>query len=98
LSRKPLTYKEVNPACGIAVKDEEVLIVQSTGDIRAEKPVFNHEKCTKCKLCVTFCPEGCIIEDDKGEISASMTFCKGCGICAYECPAKAIEMEAEKEG
>jgi pyruvate ferredoxin oxidoreductase delta subunit len=97
MSKKPLSYKELNPACELNVKDEEVIVVQSTGDIRAEKPVFDHKKCTKCKQCVMYCPEGCIIEDDKGEINASMTFCKGCGICAYECPVKAIEMVTEKE-
>jgi pyruvate ferredoxin oxidoreductase delta subunit len=26
-----------------------------------------------------------------------MNFCKGCGICAEECPFKAIEMREEKE-
>lgn len=95
MKTKAPTYREISPACGMSMQSQEVMNVNTTGDIRSEMPVFDQEKCIKCKQCILLCPEGCIIEDDDGKIYASMTFCKGCGICAYECPVKAIEMVLE---
>lgn len=62
----------------------------NTGEWRTETPVVNYEKCVKCSICTRFCPEGCMEINDKLEID--MFYCKGCGLCAHECPAKAIEM------
>lgn len=62
---------------------------------RVFKPVVDEETCTRCWLCVDYCPEGVI---DRGERSAKINWnlCKGCGVCAEECPANAIEMERER--
>ena len=64
------------------------------GDWRVYTPKIDPEKCTKCWLCVTYCPEAAI---EKGEENPEidLRFCKGCGVCANECPAKAIEMVRE---
>jgi Pyruvate/2-oxoacid:ferredoxin oxidoreductase delta subunit len=41
-----------------------------------------------------YCPEGAVDDD----LNVDLTFCKGCGICANECPKKAIEIvRAERE-
>jgi pyruvate ferredoxin oxidoreductase delta subunit len=60
------------------------------------KPVLKG-KCTFCLSCWLYCPEGAISQD---EVNRTVIFnneeCKGCGICAYECPIKSIEM-AESE-
>jgi pyruvate ferredoxin oxidoreductase delta subunit len=64
-----------------------------TGDWRSQTPVIDHEKCSKkdtCLLCWLYCPDGVISSDFPLEID--LEFCKGCGICAEECPRKAIEM------
>jgi Pyruvate/2-oxoacid:ferredoxin oxidoreductase delta subunit len=39
-----------------------------------------------------YCPEGAVDDD----LNVDLTFCKGCGICANECPKKAIEMVREE--
>jgi pyruvate ferredoxin oxidoreductase delta subunit len=44
-----------------------------------------------CRFCWFYCPEGCIY-DKKEEMVFDFTYCKGCGICANECPKDAIEM------
>lgn len=63
-----------------------------TGVWRALKPVVSQEKCTRCGICETFCPDMSIdIHEDGCHID--LDYCKGCGICARECPKKAIEME-----
>jgi len=44
------------------------------------------------------CPEGAIRwRPDLGKIEINPEFCKGCGICANECPTKAIKMTLEQE-
>jgi pyruvate ferredoxin oxidoreductase delta subunit len=40
------------------------------------------------------CPDACVFGSDK-VYNANLDFCKGCGICAYECPADDIEMVLE---
>jgi len=48
---------------------------------------------------VLFCPDGAIRwkpqKGEKGDIEFDLNYCKGCGICANECPTKAIEMRLE---
>ena len=65
-----------------------------TGDWRTFRPVVDPGKCTHCLLCWIFCPDIAIRRGEKvAEIDYN--FCKGCGICASECPVKAITMEEE---
>ncbi|MCI0512076.1 4Fe-4S binding protein [candidate division KSB1 bacterium] len=66
-----------------------------TGSWRAYKPVFIEEKCIHCFICFTFCPEPAIFHKDGKITGIDYDFCKGCGICAHECPKDAIEMKPE---
>lgn len=65
---------------------------------RHHRPVINTEKCTDCKLCSIYCPDGAI---EFGTIKVDYDYCQGCAICAQVCPPNAIEMVSElkiKEG
>jgi len=64
-----------------------------TGNWRVLKPVKDNKKCTKCSFCWMFCPD--IAIDEKFEINYD--YCKGCGICARQCPFGAIHMEKEEK-
>jgi len=67
-----------------------------TGDWKTFKPIRDVKKCTRCLLCVLLCPDGAIHwKPEEEDIEFDYDFCKGCGICANECPTKAIEMELE---
>lgn len=71
-----------------------------TGSWRTFRPVIDHEKCIKCKICIEHCPCG-VMELEKDIVTIDYTYCKGCGICVEECPTNAIEFIKEenfKEG
>jgi pyruvate ferredoxin oxidoreductase delta subunit len=48
-------------------------------------------------MCRIVCPEGCIGESEEGLPVPDYDFCKGCGLCAEECPSEAIEMKKEEK-
>jgi len=68
-----------------------------TGLWRSERPVWRHEQCVKCAVCVIFCPEGCIDLRADGAPEGDLEYCKGCGICARECFTGCITMVMEQE-
>jgi Pyruvate/2-oxoacid:ferredoxin oxidoreductase delta subunit len=50
--------------------------------------------CNMCRRCVSFCPDASINPDPDGNfVEIDLVHCKGCGICAYECPRGVITME-----
>ena len=70
-----------------------------TGGWRTFLPVHDDEKCTHCLLCWILCPDGAIIVKDGKWAGFDLKHCKGCGICAEECPPKikAITMVKEEK-
>jgi pyruvate ferredoxin oxidoreductase delta subunit len=52
-------------------------------------------KCIKCGLCQIYCPEGTVLLREDEEVVFDYRYCKGCGVCANECPVNAIGMERE---
>ena len=67
------------------------------GDWRAFKPVWNVELCIDCQNCWVFCPDSSIVVENEKVVGVDYYHCKGCGICARECPTKALEMKPEYE-
>lgn len=80
------------PKCGNAAEFE-------TGSWRNMRPVFDDTKCTQCLLCWIYCPDSAIIVKEGKRIGVDLKACKGCGICARECPPKAnaIKMAPESD-
>jgi len=66
-----------------------------TGDWRAFRPIVDQNKCTNCLLCWIYCPDASINRLEKF-VEVSYDYCKGCGLCARECPVGAITMVEEK--
>jgi heterodisulfide reductase subunit A-like polyferredoxin len=50
------------------------------------------EKCASCLICVRSCPYGVPKINADGVSEIDVALCHGCGVCAAECPAKAIEL------
>ncbi len=74
-----------------------------TGGWRAKRPVHNDDTCLwikngTCGKCWTYCPDNAIKlteKDGKYYYEYDYDYCKGCGICANECPTQSIKMESE---
>ena len=63
---------------------------QTIGGVVAQ--VVRPDSCAACLVCVRRCPYGVpsINREDVSEINEAL--CQGCGICASECPVKAIQL------
>ncbi len=64
-----------------------------TGDWRSHTPVIDHDRCVQkdsCLYCWLYCPDGVVSREFP--LNIDLEYCKGCGICAEECPMKAITM------
>ena len=90
--------------CGsqIAMSRPSVGEAGATGDWRNSRPVMDTTMClavkqgkVTCQICWALCPDACITQGVGPVID--LTYCKGCGICAEECPAHAISMSPEAE-
>jgi pyruvate ferredoxin oxidoreductase delta subunit len=79
---------------GAVIEEPGSSIANKTGNWRTgKKPLRDPKKCIKCMRCWLVCPDNAINEN----IETNYDFCKGCGICAKECPVKCIEMVDEEE-
>jgi pyruvate ferredoxin oxidoreductase delta subunit len=96
-NQKAPGWKEV-PQAGV-IRDAGNAEDYETGDWRSYRPVRDEDKCIHCLLCWVYCPDSAIIVKDGKVVGIDLKHCKGCGICAKECPEKikAIKMVKEDE-
>lgn len=58
---------------------------------------FQCGRCTLCKNCIMFCPDmSTSVSGDNTGIVVDYDYCKGCGICAQECPGAFITMKRDE--
>lgn len=70
---------------------------KETGSWRVMVPVRDYDACIHCLRCWILCPDDAILVEDGKVVGTDLKHCKGCGICATECPPKiaCIEMKLE---
>jgi 2-oxoacid:acceptor oxidoreductase delta subunit (pyruvate/2-ketoisovalerate family) len=70
-----------------------------TGGWRTYKPVHLADRCTSCLRCWILCPDSAVLVEAGRMVGFDYDHCKGCGVCARECPPKcrAIEMQLDTE-
>jgi len=76
-------FAEVNPGLSPAAAASEAARCISCGT------------CIACDTCLIFCPDVAIARAEGGRYTIAYDYCKGCGICATECPRAAMRMEEE---
>ena len=83
-------WRELSPAAQVFGGGNSVFF--STGEWRAEAPVWASEKCRQCLLCFPVCPDSSIPVESGKRAVFDIDHCKGCGVCARVCPFGAISM------
>jgi len=89
--------KEKKISVGAVITEIGSTLNNKTGGWRTNKPEIDQAKCIKCANCWVFCPDSAIYKDNEGKFQINYDYCKGCGICANECPAKCIAMKLEEK-
>jgi pyruvate ferredoxin oxidoreductase delta subunit len=88
-----ISWKELEPGCTILKPGSASEL--RTGDWRSAYPVTDLDTCIKCGQCYIYCPDMVYSRNEEGYYIQDYYFCKGCGICAKECPVDAIKMLQE---
>jgi len=95
--------KAVAPKLSVA---DRTFDTEIEGDIGRSAALAEAQRCMSCGNCLacdncwTFCPDNAVIKTaelatDGSHYLFDLDYCKGCGLCAHECPTGYIQMEAE---
>ena len=91
-----ITWQEIEP--GGVITEPGNARSYHTGSWRSLRHHYLEEKCIRCWRCFIMCPDAAISPDfPNNRLVWNYDYCKGCGICAYECPVDAIEVREEGE-
>lgn len=88
------TQPEISVAARVQSFDEEVLDWTLEQARREALRCYDCGICNSCGNCWTFCPDVSILWIN-GKPVVDLDHCKGCGICAMECPRGVITMVDE---
>jgi len=76
--------------------DEVVSGLDETNALYEARRCLSCGNCFECDNCYGVCPDNAVIKLGPGKrFEFDYDYCKGCGICATECPCGAIDMVAE---
>ena len=64
---------------------------QGLADAHEARRCLSCGVCNDCDRCVTFCPER-VLRREGGRLVFDYAYCKGCGVCAAECPRDVVVM------
>jgi len=82
----------------ISGMEEVVRGLDWKGAVREALRCMTCGSCTECDNCLTFCPDAVVHHDERaGLYTVDLLHCKGCGICAAECPRGAIVLVPEEQ-
>jgi len=77
--------------------DEVALGLDESNALFEARRCLSCGNCFGCDNCYGVCPDNAVLKVDEADGYAfDLDFCKGCGICAQECPCGAIRMEPER--
>ena len=94
----PATVRPVLEAVRRVENFEEVFGgLNETNALYEARRCLSCGNCFECDNCYGVCPDNAVIKLGPGKrFEFDYDYCKGCGLCAEECPCGAIEMVAEE--
>ncbi len=93
LAHGPKSIPETISQAQAAVARAGTLLAHKQKHISGIVSRVDSEKCAVCLTCVRACPYDIpIISQTESTAVIDATMCHGCGICAADCPGKAIEL------
>ena len=93
--------KTVRPVLDLARRQSTFEEVQGSLDesnaLYEARRCLSCGNCFECDNCYGMCPDNAVIKRGPGQrFEFNYDYCKGCGVCAAECPCGAIEMVPEE--
>ena len=76
--------------------DEVILGLTEENALFEARRCMSCGNCFECDNCFGVCPDNAVVKFENNRYEFNYDFCKGCGICAAECPCGAIQMVPEK--
>ena len=92
MAHYPKSINETISQAEAASARAATILSQESLQVGGVVAVVEGERCAACLTCVRVCPYEVPVINAKGEAEIDLAKCKGCGSCAAECPARAIEL------
>jgi heterodisulfide reductase subunit A len=86
----------ISQACGAASRASTILSKEYL-EVGGVISAVEEDKCVACLTCVRVCPYNVPEINERSRAEISEAECQGCGICASECPVKAIQLRHFKD-
>jgi len=88
---------ELFPARRASTFDEVVGGLSETNALYEARRCLSCGNCFECDNCFGVCPDNAVVKLGNGQrYRFDYDYCKGCGLCAQECPCGAIDMVPEE--
>jgi heterodisulfide reductase subunit A len=88
----PKTIRESITQAQAAAGRAQTFLARDSINLGAAVAQVNGDLCAACLICVRACPFGVPFINEEGYSEIDPAKCHGCGVCASECPAKAIQL------
>ncbi len=96
--------RPVEPVLPVERRDGAAEVEQSLSDAKVKAEglrCFSCGNCLACDNCWTLCPDMAVLKtqevaSDGSHYVFDYDYCKGCGLCAHECPSGYIAMQEER--
>ncbi len=91
-AQAPKTIRETIAQAQAAAGRAQTFLARDSINLGAAVAQVDGNLCAACLICVRVCPFGVPFINDEGYSEIDPAKCNGCGVCAAECPAKAIQL------
>ena len=88
----PKTIRETIAQAQAAAGRAQTFLARDSINLGALVAQVEGDLCAACLICVRACPFGVPFINEEGHSEIDPAKCHGCGVCASECPAKAIQL------